>query len=85
MEFCSNKVNTLAQDKEGHIADDCCATGHEINKEYRKIMNAANERSLCFTATRSETNAVDTQHTQQGLNTGHMTDDNSRVITRQSK
>ena len=41
-------------------------------------MNAANERSLCFT-THSETNAVDTQHTKQGLYTGHMTDD--RMIT----
>jgi hypothetical protein len=74
--FCSNKVNTLAQDKEGHIADDYGATGHKINKECRMIMNAANERSLCFTATCSETNAVDTQ---QGLNTGHTTD--NRMIT----
>jgi hypothetical protein len=77
--FYSNKVNTLAQDKEGHIADSYGATGHEINKECRKTMNAANEKSLCFTATRSETNAVDTQHAQQGLNTGHITD--NRMIT----
>jgi hypothetical protein len=49
--FYSNKVNTLAQDKEDHIADDYGATGHEINKECKKIMNAANERSSCFTAT----------------------------------
>jgi len=73
--FYSKKVNTLAQDKEGNMADGYVATGHEINKECRKITNAANERSLCFTANRSETNAVDTQHTQPGLNTGHMTDD----------
>jgi len=77
--FYSIKANTLAQDKEGHIADDYGATEHEINKEYRKIMNAANERSLFFTATRSETDAVDTQHTQQGQDSGHMTDD--RMIT----
>jgi uncharacterized protein YjbJ (UPF0337 family) len=70
--FYSNKVNTLAQDTEGHIADGYGAIGHKINKEYTKIMNAANKRFLCFTATRSETNTVDTQ---QGLNTGQMTDD----------
>ena len=28
--FYSNKVNTLVQDEEGHIADDYSATGHEI-------------------------------------------------------
>ena len=78
--FYNNKVNTLAQDKEGHIADDYGATGHEINKEYRKIMNAANGRSLCFTTTRSETNAVDTQHTQQGLDTRQIMTD-YRIIT----
>jgi hypothetical protein len=61
--FYSNKVNTLAQGKEGHIVDSYGATGHEVNKEVRKIMNAANERSLCFTKTRSETNAVDTTYT----------------------
>jgi hypothetical protein len=42
-------------------------------------MNAANERSLYFSMTRSETDAFDTQHTQQGLNTGHMSHD--RMIT----
>jgi hypothetical protein len=58
--FYRKKVNTLAQDKEGHIADDYRATGHKVNEECREIMNAANKRSLCFTATLSKTNAVDT-------------------------
>jgi hypothetical protein len=31
--FCGNKVNTPAQDKEGHIVDGYGATGHKINKE----------------------------------------------------
>jgi hypothetical protein len=31
--FYSNKVNTLAQDKEGHIVDGYGATRHEVNKE----------------------------------------------------
>jgi len=42
-------------------------------------MNDDNERSSYFTMTRSETDAVDTQHTQQGQDSGHMTDD--RMIT----
>jgi hypothetical protein len=76
--FYSNEVNTLAQEKEDHIDDNYGATGHTMSKECRENLTAANKR-LCFTATCSETNAVRKQHTQQGLNTGHMTDD--RMVT----
>jgi len=72
-------INTLAKDKEGHIIDNYSATEHEINKECRKNMNVDNNKTLCFMTTRSETNTVNTQHTQQGLDTGHVTDD--RTIT----
>ena len=41
---------------------------------------AANNRTLCFTTTSSNTDAVDTRHTKQGLDTRQvMTDD--RMIT----
>ena len=41
---------------------------------------AANNRTLCSTTNSSKTDAVDTQHTKQGLDTRHiMTDD--RMIT----
>ena len=46
--FYSNKVNTLAKDKEDHIVDDYGATGHEINNYCRKNMNVANERSIFY-------------------------------------
>jgi hypothetical protein len=74
-----SKVNTLAQDKEGHIADNYGATGHAMNKECKEIVKAVNKRSLCCKATCCEPNAVSKQHTQQGLNTGHMTD--ARMVT----
>jgi hypothetical protein len=65
-------LRTLAKDREGHIVDDCSATEHEINEECRKNMNvAANTRTLSFTTTSSNSDALDTQHTQQGLDTRH--------------
>jgi hypothetical protein len=75
-DFYSDKVSTLVKDKEGPIVDDYCATQHKINKECRKNMNAANERSSCFTTTHSEIDAVDTQQRQD---TRHVTDD--RMLT----
>jgi hypothetical protein len=79
--FHSNYISTLAKDKEGHIVDDCSATAHKMNEECRRDMNVAgNKRTLCFTLTCSKTDAVDTQQTQQGLDTRQiMTDD--RMIT----
>jgi len=52
-----------------------------MNGNYSKNMNvAANNRTLCFTATSSKIDAVDTQHTKQGLDTRQiMTDD--RMVT----
>ena len=79
--FQSNDLNTLAKDKEGHIVDDCSATEHEIRKESRKnTTDAANKRTLCFTTICSKTNAVDTQHKQQGLDKRQVTTDD-RMIT----
>jgi hypothetical protein len=47
--FYSNNLSTLAKGKEGHIADDCGATEHEINEECRKNMNvAANKRTKFY-------------------------------------
>ena len=79
--FHSNDLSTLAKDKEAHIIDECSATQQEMNEECRKDINvAANKRTLFFTSTCSKTDAVDTQHTQQGLDTRQiMTDD--RMIT----
>ena len=72
--FQSNDLNTLAKNKEGHIVDDCVATEHEMNEECRKnMLVAANKRTLCFITTSSKTNAVDAQHTQQGLDTRQIT------------
>jgi hypothetical protein len=79
--FHSNDLSTLEKDKEGHIVDDCSATEHEMNEECRKDMNvAANKRTLCFTSTCLKTDAVDTQHTQQGLDTRQIMIDD-RMIT----
>ena len=62
----SNDLSTLANDKEGHTIDDYSATEHKMNEECRKEMNvAANNKTLCFTATYSKTDAVDTQQTRQ--------------------
>ena len=71
--FHSNDLSTLAKE--------CSATQHEINEEWRKDMNVtANKRTLCFTSTCSKNDAVDTQHTQQGLDTRQMMTDD-RIIT----
>ena len=79
--FHSDDLNILAKDKEGYIVDDCSATEHEINEELRKCRKvAANKRTLCFTATSSKTDAVDTQHTQLGLDTRKIVTDD-RMIT----
>jgi len=79
--FQSTDLNNLAKDKEGHIVDDCSATEHEIYEECRKnTTDAANRRTLCFTTTCSKTNAVDTHHKQQGLDTRQITTDD-RMIT----
>ena len=77
----SNDLSALAKDKAGHTADDYGATEHKMNEECRKQMNvAANNKTLCFTATYSKTDAVDTQQTLQRLDTRQvMTDD--RMIT----
>jgi hypothetical protein len=79
--FHSKDLSTLAKDREGHIVDDCSVTEHKTNKECRKSMNvAANKGTSCFTTTSSKTDAVDTEHTQQGRDTRQtMTDD--RMIT----
>ena len=80
--FRSNDLSTLAKDKEGHIVDDCSAREHQMNEECRKDTNvAANKRTLCFTSsTCSKTEAIDTQHTQQGLDTRQIMTD-YRIIT----
>jgi hypothetical protein len=77
----NNNLCTLAKDKEGYVVDDCIATEHRMNENCRKKKNiVANERTICCTTTSSKTDAVDTQHTQQGLDTRQiMTDD--RMIT----
>ena len=52
-----------------------------MNGNCSKNMNvAANNRALCFATTSSRTDAVDTQHTQQGLDTRQMMNDD-RMIT----
>ena len=50
-------------------------------REYRKV--AANERTLCFTTTSSNTNVVDTQHTQQGLDTRQIVTDDRTITAEQ--
>ncbi len=66
----SNDLSTIAKGKEGHTVDDCSATEQKMNGECRKQMNvAANNKTLCFTATYSKTDAVDTQQTRQRLDT----------------
>ena len=78
--FHSNDLSILAKDKEGHNVDDYSATEHEINEECRKNMNvAANERTLPFATTSSETVAVDTQHKQRGRDTRQIM--TNRLIT----
>jgi len=44
---------------------------------------AANKRTLCFTTTSSKTDAVDTQHTQQGLGTRQIIADDRMIIAEQ--
>ena len=68
---CQSKdLSALAKDKEGHTVADCSATEHKMNEECRKQMNvAANNKTLCFTATDSKTDTVDTQQTGQRLDT----------------
>jgi hypothetical protein len=79
--FYSDELNTLAKDKDGHSVDNCSATEHHRNEKCRKIMKvAADERTLCFTMTSSDTDALDKQHTTRGLNTRQMTTDH-RLIT----
>ena len=82
--FHSDGVYTLAKDKEGHIVDNCSATGHKINEELRKYRKvAANERTSCFTMTSSNTNAVEAQHTQQGLDTRQIVTDDRTITAEQ--
>ena len=85
----SNDLSALAKDKEGHTVDDYSATEHKMNEECRKEMNvAANNKTLCFTATYSKTDAVDTQQTRQILDTTNndwWQDDNCGPIEGQSK
>lgn len=78
-EFSTDKVDTLATDKDGHIADNYGAARHEVNKECRENLIAANRRPLCSTATCHETNDVKKSNAQQGLKTGHRKDD--RMVT----
>ena len=79
-----NNLSTLVNDKEGHIVDDCGATEHEINEECRKSKNVAtNKRTLCSTTTSSKTDAVDTQHTQQRLDTGQIVTDDRTITAEQ--
>ena len=77
----SNDLSALAKDKGVHTVDDCSAAEHKMTGECRKQMNvAANNKTLCFTATYSKTDAVDTQQTRQRMETRQiMTDD--RMIT----
>jgi len=80
----SNDLSTLAKDKEGHAVDDSSAREHEINEEGSKNMNvAANNRTLYFTTTSSKTDAVDTQHTKQGLDTRQMMTDDGMITAEQ--
>ena len=73
-------LSALVKDNEVNAVDDCRATEHDINEEGSKNMNvAANNRTLCF-ATSSKTDALDTQHTQQGVGTRQMMTDD-RMIT----
>jgi hypothetical protein len=52
-----------------------------MNGNCRKNMNvAANKRTLCFTMTSLKTDAVNTQHTRQGLDTRQIMTD-GRMIT----
>ena len=82
--FHSNDLSTLAKDKKGHIVDDCSATEHEMNAECRKDMDvAANKRTLCFTSTYLKTDAVDTQHTQRGLDTKQIMTDGRMINAEQ--
>jgi len=78
-EFSTDKVDTLATDKDGHIVDNYGAARHEVNKECRENLIAANRRPLCSTATCHETNEVKKSKAQQGMKTGHREDD--RMIT----
>ena len=76
-----NDLCVLAKYKEVRVVDDCSATEHKMNANWRKDMNvAANNRTLCSTTTSSKNDAVDIEHTQQGVDTRQiMTDD--RMIT----
>ena len=76
--------NFHGKDKRGHTGDDCSATEQEISGECRKNMSdAANKRTLCFTTTSWKTNAVDTQHKQQGLDTRQITTDDKMITAEQ--
>ena len=73
-----NDFSALAKDKEVHIVDVCSATEHKMNGNCSKNMNvAANNR------TSSRTDAVDTQHTQQGVVTRQITTDDRMITTDQ--
>ena len=71
----TRKVTTL---------DDFCATEHKISEECRTNLNvAANKGTLCSTTTSSKTYAVDTQHTQQRLDTGQIVTDDRTITAEQ--
>jgi hypothetical protein len=78
-EFSTDEVNTLASDKDGHTADNYSATRHEVNKECRGNLTAANTRPLCSNTTCHETNDVRKSNAQLGMKTGHRMDD--RMVT----
>jgi len=76
----SNDLSTLADDKEGHITDDCSAAEGKMNEGCRSNMSVNASRALCFTTNCSKTGADDTQSTEQRRGTRQrMTDD--RMIT----
>jgi hypothetical protein len=61
-----NELDTLAKDKEGHIVDECSATGHRIYEESRENTTyAVNRRALCLTTSSSKTNAIGEHQKQQ--------------------
>jgi len=79
-----NDLSALSKDKEVHVVDDCSATEYEINEEGSKNMNvAANNRTLCFATTSSKTDAVDTQNTQEGVDTRQMMNGDKMITAEQ--
>ena len=79
----SKDLSTFVKDKKGHIVDDCSATEHDMNEECRKDINVAAKKRLCFTSTCSKTDAVDTQYTQQGMDTRQMMTDDKLITAEQ--